>query len=94
MHKKSGGTIVVMITQPDDSHLKIEISDDGVGREQASLLKSKSAIREKSFGLKVTSERIEVINVVYGILADVEVADLKDPSDNARGTKVTVRIPL
>ncbi|MES2777967.1 MAG: histidine kinase [Bacteroidota bacterium] len=94
MQKKEGGDIVVDITQPTESSLLVEITDDGVGREQAALYKSKSATKQKSFGLKMTSERIEMINHVYDINATVNVVDLKDGFNNACGTKVIIKIPV
>ncbi len=94
MHKKEGGNILITITQPTEHCLQVEITDDGVGREQASAYKSKSATRQKSFGLKMTSERIDMINQVYGIKADVQVADLKDEMNKANGTRVIIKIPV
>lgn len=94
MQKKEGGNIVIDITQPLPDSLQVEITDDGVGREQAALYKSKSATKQKSFGLKMSSERIEMINQVYDINATVEVVDLKDGPGNACGTKVIIKIPV
>ncbi len=94
MQKKEGGNIIINITQPTESSLLVEITDDGVGREQAAIYKSKSATKQKSFGLKMTSERIEMINQVYGINATVKVFDLKDDLNNACGTRVIINIPV
>ena len=94
MHKKEGGTIAIDITQPAENYVEVIIQDDGVGREQAILYKSKSATKQKSFGLKMTSERIDMINQVYGIKATVEVEDLKDDKNKATGTKVIIKIPV
>jgi hypothetical protein len=74
--------------------LHIEITDDGVGREQAANYKSKSATQQKSFGLKMTSERIRIINQLYNINADVKIKDLKDSMNNSTGTKVIIQIPI
>jgi sensor histidine kinase YesM len=38
------------------------ITDDGVGREKAEEYKSKSAEKEKSLGLKITKERLSLLN--------------------------------
>ena len=94
MHKKDGGKIIIDVVQISDHLLHIEISDNGVGRELAGAYKSKSATRQKSFGLKMTSERIEIINQLYDMLAEVKIIDLKDDMNNARGTKVTITIPI
>ncbi len=94
MHKKEGGNIVIDVTLPTEHCLQIEITDDGIGRVLAAAYKSKSATRQKSFGLKMTSERIDIINQVYNIKADVQITDLKDGMNNAAGTKVIIKIPV
>lgn len=94
MHKKKGGTIVVDVTHPSEHLLRIEITDDGIGRALAAEYKSKSATRQKSFGLQMTSDRIHIINQLYQIQADVKINDLKDGMNNATGTKVIIQIPV
>ena len=94
MHKKEGGNICINVSLPSEQCLQIEITDDGVGRKLAAEYKSKSATRQKSFGLKMTSERIDIINQVYHIKADVMIVDLKDGMNNACGTKVIIKIPV
>jgi len=94
MHKKHGGNIVIDVSQPSEHLLYIEITDDGVGRELAATYKSKSATQQKSFGLKMTSERIHIINQLYQMNAAVKIKDLKDCMNNATGTKVIIQIPV
>ena len=94
MHKTEGGNIIIDICQVSENLLHIEITDDGVGREQAATYKSKSATQQKSFGLKMTSERISIINQLYNINAAVEIEDMKDSMDNSTGTKVIIQIPI
>jgi sensor histidine kinase YesM len=94
MHKKTGGNLSVNVSQPAENCLVIEITDDGVGRELAAEYKSKSATRQKSFGLKMTSERIEIINQLYKIEADVRIIDLKDGKNRPTGTKVIIKLPI
>jgi sensor histidine kinase YesM len=94
MHKKEGGNIKIDVAQPSEHLLNIEITDNGVGRELAAVYKSKSATRQKSFGLKMTSERIGIINQLYEMEAEVKITDMKDAMNNAIGTKVTIQIPI
>ncbi len=94
MHKKEGGNICINVSLPSEQCLQIEITDDGIGRELAAEYKSKSATRQKSFGLKMTSERIDIINQVYHIKADVVIVNLKDGMNNPCGTKVIIKIPV
>jgi sensor histidine kinase YesM len=89
MHKEGGGTIWIDIEMVETGHaLSVQITDDGIGRAAAAELKSKSATRSKSFGLKMTSERIELINQLYKTQTQVRIEDLK------QGTKVIVEIPI
>ncbi len=94
MHKKEGGTICIDVSLPQEHSLQIEISDDGVGRELSAKYKSKSATTQKSFGLKMTSERIAIIYQVYNIKADVQILDMKDDVNKVNGTKVIIKIPV
>ena len=94
MHKEEGGNILIEISQPEEYLLHIEITDDGIGREMAREHKSKSATRQKSFGLKMTSERLEAINHIYKTNTEVKIVDLVDAHGNAAGTKVIIEIPL
>ncbi len=94
MHKKEGGCIDIELNLLDEDVLQITITDNGIGREQSVLYKSKSATKQKSFGLRMTSERIDIINQIYGINTDIKVLDLKDGSNNACGTKVIIKIPV
>jgi streptogramin lyase len=94
MHKEEGGKIDILINQPKENLLHIEISDDGIGREKALEYKSKSATQNKSFGLKVTSERIELINQLYNTHTKVQIIDLKNADGQAIGTKVIINIPI
>ncbi len=94
MHKEAGGTIWVNIALKTENLLHIEIIDDGVGRAKSAEYKSKSATRNKSFGMKVTSERIELINQIYKTNTQIEIIDLKDSNNNPNGTKVILNIPI
>jgi len=94
MHKEEGGLIQIDITLPQEQLLHIEIIDDGIGREQSAAYKSKSATRNKSYGMKVTNERIELINQIYKTNTKVEIIDLKNDSGEATGTKVVLNIPI
>ncbi len=94
MHRKDGGDIIVAVTLPAENLLQIEITDNGVGREMAASYRSKSATTQKSFGLKMTSDRLEIINQLYQINADIKITDLKDADNRVAGTKVIIRIPI
>ena len=93
MQKRTKGTIAVDIRMENENFLHISITDDGIGREKAAEMKSKSATHQ-SHGLKVTSERIEMMNKLHSTGAQVNIIDLKDEQGNALGTRVELSIPI
>jgi hypothetical protein len=44
--------------------------------------------------MKVTAERIELINQLYNTATQVKIVDLKNKNGDATGTKVVVEIPI
>jgi tetratricopeptide (TPR) repeat protein len=93
MQKEGEGTITVEIKKQDEDFLDISIIDNGIGREKAAQLKSKTATHT-SHGLKVTSQRIDMMNKLNSTGAQVNIIDLKDDQGNAMGTKVELIIPV
>ncbi len=95
MHKEEGGKIDIHVgMEHRPAILIITITDNGVGRAKSAELKSKTATKHKSYGMKVTSERLDLINRVYKTGASVVVDDLLDQAGGAAGTRVTIRIPI
>jgi hypothetical protein len=93
MHKEGGGKITIDVSM-EETALQVHITDNGIGRAGAAALKSKSATTHKSFGLKITSERIELFNQLYQTHTKVQIEDLTDADGQATGTKVMVEIPI
>jgi hypothetical protein len=69
-----------------------EIVDNGVGRKKAKELRSKDAIKKKSYGMQITEDRIFLINELYNINAKVTVDDLTNEQGQATGTKVILEV--
>ncbi|MCX6266389.1 MAG: histidine kinase, partial [Bacteroidetes bacterium] len=93
MQKEGEGTITVEIKIENEGLLNISITDDGIGRAKAVELKSKAATH-KSHGLKVTSQRIEMMNKLNSTAAHLTIIDLKDQHGQATGTRVELIIPI
>lgn len=94
MHKELGGNITIDLQNIDDKILKISVTDDGVGRKKSLELQSKTATRNKSYGMQATNERVALINHVYKTDTKIEIIDLEDINKNPIGTRVIIEIPL
>jgi hypothetical protein len=89
--KEAHGRLDVELSKKDNT-LHCIITDNGVGREKAAALNSKTAEKEKSMGLKITTERLSLLNKEKGVDTYFEIEDVKDENGNVAGTKVSVRI--
>jgi ligand-binding sensor domain-containing protein len=85
-----------------DIEMKIEnnfilctINDNGIGRERSSESKANSVKRgHKSLGMKITRDRLELLNSVHNSSLSVNITDLYGDNGEAAGTKVEIFIPI
>ncbi len=89
--KEPGGLLTINITD-NNGMLEVLIKDNGVGREAATALKSKSALQQKSYGMRITAERMNSVNESYHINAKSTITDLFDADGNASGTEVLLTL--
>lgn len=92
-HKKKDGEVVVRISQTEQ-HLICEIEDDGIGRVAARKIQEKTNRIHRSLGMKITKDRIQMMNESQGTPARIEVVDLYGEEGKATGTRVVVYLPL
>ncbi|MGB4958138.1 MAG: histidine kinase, partial [Saprospiraceae bacterium] len=94
LHKKDCGTLILLFEKLSESQIKISIKDNGVGRDKAHALKSKQLLKKKSYGSKISEERIINIDNIYGGNASYEVVDLFDENRRSAGTLVNIVLPV
>jgi tetratricopeptide (TPR) repeat protein len=92
MHKEEKGELNIEISSKED-HLYFRITDNGIGRKKAAALASKSATKHKSMGLRITEQRIEMMQTANCKETPVSIVDLTYPDGSAAGTEVTIKIP-
>lgn len=90
LQKNAPGALEVNI-QRVNGVIRLEVADDGIGREAAGAMRSKS-VTKKSFGTRITRDRIALVRQITGINASVETIDLHNGRE-ARGTRVIIEIP-
>lgn len=71
--------------------LKCEIEDNGIGREQAVIIKNSKSFNHLSLGMHITRERLGLISQR---VSKIDYFDLKDKNNIATGTRVEILIPL
>jgi len=91
MHKDGPGHLNIELNE-DNGVLNCIITDDGVGRKKAEEFKSKSAEKEKSMGLKITTERLSLLNQGSTGGTFYKIEDVKNEQGEIAGTRVSLQI--
>jgi len=87
--KRSGGILIIRIMQKEN-HYKIEVEDNGIGREKA----GENSENNNGIGLKTINQILELSSHKRKHEIKQEIIDLKDENGNPAGTKVVITIPL
>ncbi|MBT4727106.1 MAG: histidine kinase, partial [Bacteroidetes bacterium] len=88
-YKEKDGLLKVEIIK-EDSCLKVEIIDNGIGRTKSQELKTENQKKNKSKGIVNTTKRLEILNKLYKQNIELNIEDM---NHNQEGTKVTLTIP-
>jgi putative methionine-R-sulfoxide reductase with GAF domain len=94
LHKEAGGNLLIHISMLNETMLVCEIEDNGVGRAKAKEMKSKSATSRKSLGMKLTEDRLLLLNKHAELNASIDIIDIVQDNGEAGGTKVILKIPV
>jgi len=93
MHKEEKGQLDIEVSQ-ESNYLFLKITDDGIGREQAATRAVKSVTKHKSMGLRITADRIAMIQNLNGNESPITINDLVNADGNAAGTEVVIKMPV
>lgn len=91
MHKEGQGRLNIEFSMKDNI-LNCTIADNGIGLEKSEEMKSKSAEKEKSLGLKITTERLALLNREKGLHSFFNIENILDEKGNVAGTKIDLKI--
>ncbi len=90
---KEGIRMLTLSIIRDNAYIKIEIDDNGIGREQASLLR-KNTLKYQSMGMSINNDRINLLGKTNDFFIEIQVEDKKTVMDVSEGTRVVIRIPI
>jgi putative methionine-R-sulfoxide reductase with GAF domain len=94
LHKEVAGRLAISVSMASPGMLQCVIEDNGIGRTLAKELRSKSATTRKSLGIKLTEDRLSLVNKHTTMNASVNIEDVTSADGQAGGTKVIIRIPV
>ena len=93
MNKKEKGHIEIKFGI-DGDYLLCTVTDNGIGRLAAEEIKTTRKIQNKSVGMTITKERLNIINSEMYENMNIEVIDLYDKNNLPTGTTVKIKIAL
>ncbi|MCH7525475.1 MAG: histidine kinase [Bacteroidetes bacterium] len=94
LHKKTDRNLKITIAKVSDELVKCIVEDNGVGRKKSKEINKKNSSKHKSFALKATSERLELLNFGKDKKIGVVIEYVLNSNDEVEGTKVILTIPV
>lgn len=92
--KKAEATLLLQFETINETTLHCIIQDNGIGRVQREKLKEGSVSGHISKGIKITRNRLELVNQLRNKPAEIKITDLYDDEGKAAGTRVDILIPF
>jgi sensor histidine kinase YesM len=91
LHKEGKGELIIDLSMKQNEMIAT-ITDNGIGREKAAQLYTRTAEKQGSFGLALTAERLALFNNQEKAAGSFRIEDLVDKSGQAKGTRVILSI--
>ena len=93
LNKKGERTLKITFENEDDL-LFVSIQDNGIGRKKSADYQSPMKNEKTSMGMKLTNERLEILNEINPDQAFIQIEDLVDLKGKATGTCVRLTLPI
>jgi len=91
--KKADALLLIQFRKEANGTLYCLVRDNGIGRIQREKLKEKSQMGHVSKGIKITKNRLELLNQIRNKPAEISITDLYNDSGQPAGTQVEILIP-
>ncbi len=92
--RKEKGLLTIGVRN-EEQFIVCTITDNGIGRKKAAEIKrTMPGSKHKSLGMKITEERLRILNEISQSKHSVKITDLEDANGNSLGTKVEIYVPI
>ncbi len=89
---KAGGNIQVAIKKIN-GQLLCTVEDNGKGRASISV-EQRGEKKQASLGMKITQERLTILNRIKQVQSAINIFDLKDSGDQPKGLRIELLLPF
>ncbi|HLP12931.1 MAG TPA: histidine kinase [Flavobacteriales bacterium] len=90
---KKGEQILLVTIYRENEQLCIEVEDNGIGRFESGK-KNTAPQSKKSLGMKITRERLDLMENMHNVKAETIIVDKFNEDNTPKGTKAIIKIPL
>lgn len=91
-YKDKAGHIDIYLIKKDNA-LFATVEDNGIGRDMSKKVEHPMLNKKESLGMKLTEERLKILNEWKKIKAQFKITDLYTKDDKPSGTKVELSLP-
>lgn len=91
---KQGDALLTIRLEITEGVLQCFIEDNGIGRKASQQMKSSVVPNKKSLGLKLTRERIDLLQEPGSKKSGVEIVDLENKKGEPAGTRIVISLPM
>jgi ligand-binding sensor domain-containing protein len=92
--KKGEKVLLVNFMLLNEETIQIIVEDNGIGRKAAMDIKNQKINLHQSKGSKISEDRINLLNKLFGANPKIEIIDLLNENNLACGTKVIINVPV
>jgi tetratricopeptide (TPR) repeat protein len=92
MKNKECGLIKIKV-EKEDGMMRCTVEDNGMGREQSRKIQAGTQQKQESLGMKITKERLEMINETKKTKTAINIYDLKDAANKPTGLRIELLLP-
>ncbi len=92
-YKMGPGHINISISKKENT-LNVVIEDNGVGRQKNKEFVQVNYMKKQSLGMKLTGERLKILNEIKNINAYFTITDLFSTNNEPIGTRIELLLPL
>jgi hypothetical protein len=78
----------------NEETIQIIVEDNGIGRKAAMDIKNQKINLHQPKGSKISEDRINLLNKLFGANPKIEIIDLLNENNLACGTKVIINVPV
>ena len=93
LYHKKGEKMLDLSFSLEGDFLRVEVEDNGIGREESNSLNSKSNKRHNSLATSIMKDRIRLSNLINKDRISLDIIDLKN-NGVATGTSVVIKLPI